>query len=97
MAGQIASTILAQLGNRTLFMIGAKNFIENGNKRGVTMKIASPQYNYLKIELDAMDTYTMSFTKIHGGKKVRGVIKQGIYNDRLHSTIREVTKLATNL
>ena len=97
MANLTAETILKQLGNKCLFMIGAKNFIKTKNENGVLMKIASRKFNFLKIELNSMDTYTMSFTKMHGGREVRGIIKQNIYNDQLRSVIREVTGLATNL
>ena len=93
---EIAKTILSQLGgNKFIAMTGAKNFGILSGKNGIGFSI--PRHNkvkYLRIKLNAMDTYDMEFlnTKVE-------VIKtyNGIYNDQLQELFSRETGLYTSL
>ncbi len=94
---QIAKEILSQLGgNKFIAMTGSKNFaaIENG----LTMKLAKNHSggNYLRIKLDAMDTYTMEFIKVV--KSSLNVVKEyeGVYCDMLATIFEKETGLYTH-
>lgn len=95
---EIAQTIAQQIGNKALFMIGAKNLTAIDN--GLLMKIASRIYNYIEIKLTSMDTYTMHFKKIiitKKGKHEKGEIVENVYFDDLKRIITEKTGLYTSL
>ena len=99
----IARTLLSQLGNRALFMLGAKNIL--ATDRGVQFKIGrnSKSVNHVQIKLEADDTYTLTFGRL---AKKRGEfvpsfkVKSeavGVYADALHATIEAHTGLYTSL
>ena len=96
MEKQTAQTIMNQIGNKALVMIGAKNF--NFGQAGLSMKIASKKANYLTINYDrGEDLYSMHFQKLRGPEFKTVGQYTGIYCDQLCKIIREVTGLATNL
>ena len=89
----IAVEILRQLGNHTfLAMTGAKNLIshENGLSFRLSGSMTKDRINYVKITLNAMDTYDIEF-----GKVISRI--EGIYNDMLKKTIENNTGLYLNL
>lgn len=94
----IANQILAQLGgNRFITMVGAKELVDTGN--GMLFKFGrnSSKFNYLKIELDHRDLYTMTFYQIRKAEIVKELIFEGIYNDGLIPIFEDVTHMATSL
>ena len=92
----VANEIRDQLGNKALFMLGAKNLM--GGENFLSFRIrGSKKVNYVKIALNAMDTYDMEFGKIWGGKYKVVTKKEGVYNDMLHVMISENTGLYTSL
>lgn len=106
-----ADEILSQLGgrNRLVAAIGAKDFFSDNNGSALVFKIGKGAKNsigHIKIQLNAMDTYDLTFTKFTRKKhpdfnifvpdhKVVSEHK-GIYLDDLHSTIEEETGFYLN-
>lgn len=96
-------TILDQLGNGTLCMLGAKNIVLLAN--GVKFKIGrnSKKVNLVTITLDPSDTYNIEFGSLRKkrGEFVPSYTKksaaEGVYVDSLHTTIEEHTGLYTRL
>jgi len=99
MTGKEKSTeILRQLGgNRFLAMTGSYNFIYDDNSLIMKLRRNKAKAQYLKITLNALDTYDLSFSKIC--KNELNIVKEikGIYNDMLQKIFTEVTGLYINL
>lgn len=105
---EIANTILAQLGSRTLSMLGVKGTraIENGVRFGIK---GCKAINVIEIALRPDDTYEMRFIKRTGGRwsskkcetspiKLKDVsTHDGVYVDSIHDVIYNATGLATSL
>lgn len=99
----IGRTILAQLGNGTLYMLGAKNIVLI--EGGVKFKIGrnSKSVNLVTITLDPSDTYNVEFGRLakKRGEFVPSYTKKsealGVYVDSLHATIEEHTGLYTKI
>ena len=69
----IANTIIQQLGNVTLSMLGAHTLIDLGD--GLQFQIrGSKTINQIQIILDPCDTYTVKFCKLSTEKKHLGSI-----------------------
>lgn len=93
---QVAETIRQQLGNRCLYMLGAKHLL--GDETSLQFSIQGcKEINKIQIILDPSDTYTMKFWKIRGAdfKLVKEVNE--VYCDQLHDMIESITGLATSL
>ena len=95
-----ANQILSQLGgNKFLAMTGAHTLINTGS--GLTMKLRSnkSKANYLKITLNAMDTYTVEFQKVNYSKfTVSDVANfENVYCDQLQKIFTSVTGMYTKL
>jgi hypothetical protein len=97
----VALTILAQLGNRCMQMIGAKNILTSEN--ALTFKIGrnAKSVSHIRISLDADDTYTIEALRV---RKQNGVpkcttveISSCVYVDRMHKTIERFTGMYTSL
>ena len=97
MSNQVATTILNQLGGRKfLAFTGSKNLIAGENF--LTMKLArnSSGANYLKISLNAMDTYEVEFISIRSDATMKTKHEfNGIYNDQLVNIFETTTGLYT--
>ena len=106
----IANTILDQLGgNKFITMTGSKNFI--AEEYALSMKLAKNKSsaNYLKIYLNGLDLYEMTFSKItmpsfnlKTGEMRNGGYKEvasfnGVMFDQLQSIFTSVTGLDTHL
>ena len=80
--------------------IGAKNFMHSNEDSFVSFKFmrgAKNKANYLKITLNAMDTYDLEFGKIHGlNYSVKKSI-QGVYDDMLKNIFETETGLYLSL
>jgi len=100
MTTAIAMTILAQLGgNRFTAMTGAKQFGDTGN--GLSFRLpsnfATKGINHVKIELNDLDLYDITFTKIRGMKVTVIAEASGIYCDMLRDVFTKATGLDTSL
>jgi len=95
---EIAQNILRQLGgNQFLAMTGAYNLLDIGS--GLSFKLKQRSVNYVKITLNAMDTYDVLFAKINTKSwEVKEVAQfEGLYADQLRPTFTQVTGLYTKL
>lgn len=104
---EIATEIRTQLGNGTLFMLGAKNLKATTNPEkkedpALSFRIrGSRTVNYILISLNAMDTYDMTFGVIRANRKAEmgftyKIVAQhdGMYADQLHEMIEKETGLS---
>lgn len=94
----IAQEILNQLPKTIAVMIGVKQFIGGNNFLSFRWNARSKNgANHVKIELMPSDTYTVTFSRIHG-KKVSEVSKhEDIYNDSLRELFEHETGLYLSL
>jgi len=100
----IPQTILEQLGNGTLFMLGTLShkvggiMYSNEDPTWLSIRIkGSPlSVNYLKISL-VNDEYTMEFGRIHGMKYTVKKLVEGVFFDQLHEIIEQYTALRTQV
>lgn len=82
--------------SRLVTMIGAKNFIQSQEENFISfrfMKGAANKANYIKITLDASDTYTVEFGYIRGMNYKIINVSAGLYDDMLYSHFIEETGL----
>ena len=90
--------VIAQLGGgRFIAMTGAKDFFIG--PKGVVFKIGrnSKNVNYVRINLNSMDTYDIEFLQVRKFKeKVKSEAK-GVYADTLRGTFEQHTGLRTSL
>ena len=98
MTNQVAETILEQLGGagKLKAMINAKNF--SGSDNSLTFRFSmNTKMNCVKIVLNAMDTYDLTFYKIK--KFDFPVIEEltDVYADNLISAIEDTTGLCLSL
>lgn len=93
----IAQTIAQQLGHKALFMIGAKNLIAGKNYLQMKLGRNSGSWNALKIALNGLDLYDMTFYKIRKLTVTKEKTVDNIYCDQLHSIIESETGLRTTL
>lgn len=92
----IARTIRDQIGNKALYMLGAKNLV--GGENFLQFKIRGSQtVNMIKITLDPSDTYTMEFFKVRVPNCKLVKVIHGAYWDDLNRNIEQVTGLYTKL
>lgn len=105
----ICNTIIQQLGNLALSMLGAYMLVDLGD--GLQFRIkGSEKVNLIQVILDPCDTYTLKFWKVSIEKKKltedeffrlmrwEPVSSQsGIYFDMLHDVIEEATGLYVSL
>ena len=93
----VANEIRNQIGNRALFMIGAKNLAGTSNSLSFKIGRNSKSVTHIKIELTAMDDYTVSFFRIRGTSFNTISVHKGIYVDMLHGLIESETGMYTSL
>lgn len=96
-----AKIIAQQLGNKCLYMIGAKNLAGDDNSLQFKIGRNSIGITHIKIELTGMDLYNMKFYKFRKPmteKSLEPVAEAlGIYDDMLHAMIEKHTGLRTKL
>ena len=96
---KVAETILEQLGgNKFRMMTGAKNLA--GDETSLSMRIGrnSSNSNYLKITLNSMDTYDMTFAKLTKMGELKSVSEyKNVYNDLMRGTFTAHTGMYTSL
>lgn len=95
--GEIASTILQQLGgaNRLHAMTGAYNFVNIGN--GLSFKIKNQRANYIKITLTSMDLYDVEVGRIRGNTYKVVSEGKGMYAEELKPFIEKSTGMYLSL
>ena len=107
----VTATILRQLGgiNRLGAMIGAANFISYGpvgadkygeGQGGVSFRFSNPgagKPNYVKIVLDADDTYTVTFGRVRGRDYKAMAPVHGIYTSNLKALFERTTGVYLSL
>lgn len=98
----IAQTILQQLGGRRFVtMTGAKDLLGNENSLLFRLpeRFALNGINKVRVTLDCMDTYTITFLKCNFRKHEFQIVAEhtGIYFDQLQTLFTEVTGLDTSL
>jgi len=96
-----ADTARDQIGNKALYMIGAKDFVfgTSGGKKSLVFKIMrnSKGVSHIRMRLSSMDLYDMEFLAIRAGKiKVKSKEK-GVYGDQLGVMIKKNTGLNIRL
>ncbi len=94
----IATTILSQIGNKAIAMMGAKDFGDTGS--GLRFKVrGSRKVNLVIVTLDPNDTYTVEFKKYSPRTfKCKDVSDfSGVYADNLHAILEAGTGLYTSL
>jgi hypothetical protein len=92
----IAKTIQEQIGHKAFYMMGAKNLLDHGDALSFRIR-GSKAVNYIKITLNAMDTYDLEFGKVWGmNYKVKSTF-EGAYVDMLHDLIESKTGLYLKL
>ena len=93
----IAQTIAQQLGSKALFMIGAKNLMAGKDYLQMRLGRNSGGWNALKIALNGLDLYNMTFYKIRKLTVTKEKTVDNIYCDQLHDIIESETGLRTSL
>ena len=95
----VAKTILEHLGgNKFRVMTGAKNFV--GYEDGLSMKIGrnSSNSNYMKVTLNSMDLYDVTFAKLTRMGEMKSVKEYSdVYNDMLTDVFTSHTGMYTKL
>lgn len=93
----VAQEILKQLGGagRLKMFTGANQFVAYPS--GVSFRIKNRSINYVKITLNAMDTYDVYFAKVSGAKMINEKEFNNIYNDQLVSLFEENTGMYLSL
>mgnify|MGYP003636314740 FL=1 len=88
---ELANEIIRQLGGagKLKMFTGAKGFIALNN--GVSFRIGNRKTNYVKIVLNSMDTYDVTFALLRSGKMVNLREFNGIYNDGLKELFERET------
>ena len=95
---QKAKDILQQLGgNKFLVMTGAKNLLatDNGLRMNLVRNISGA--SVMLIEVNSMDTYTMTFLKVKNYLPIEVVKEEGVYCDMLQDRFTKITGLNTRL
>lgn len=92
-----ATTIRNQIGNKALFMIGAKNLA--GDEKSFHFKVGrnSMGVTHVVVTLNSLDTYDMEFLACRAGNRKVKAEANGVYADMLNSMIETHTGLYTNL
>jgi hypothetical protein len=94
---KVGTIIAQQLGNKALFMIGAKNIVAGPDYLQFRLGRNANSWNVLKIRLNGLDLYDMTFYRIRKLKITSQKTIDNIYVDQLHDIIESETGLRTSL
>jgi len=84
--------------NRLVAMTGANRFLRDDKNKSISFKFkGSRKWNYVRITLNAMDTYDVLFMKIWGSKEPKELLTEGLYSDMLQKHFENETKLYLTL
>jgi len=87
-------------GQRLVVMVGAKNIVKSDADSFVSfkfMKGAKNKANYMKITLNAMDTYDVEFGYIRGMNYTVRSEHEGVYDDMLKDLFENETGLRLSM
>lgn len=93
---EVVNGIRDQIGNKAFYMMGAYNLVGDENWLSFRIK-GSQKYNYIKVALNGMDTYDVTFMKLGKNGIINQETVEGVYNDMLHKTIEQHTGLYLKL
>ena len=99
----VADTIRDQIGNKALYMIGAKNLTKGKDRKGqsyIQFKIGrnSKSINTIRVTYNrGLDLYDISFGAIRKGEFKSKANHEGVYADMLKDLIEKETGLYTSL
>ena len=94
----IANEILKQLGgNKFIAMTGAKNLGAGENYLVFKIGKNAGNINYIKITLNSLDTYDVTYSKVWGMKITTKAESKGLYNDMLQADFTAKTGMYTSL
>ena len=93
----VAKEISNTLGNKCLFMIGAKNLA--GDEKSLHFKVGrnSKGVTHVVITLNSLDLYDMEFLSCRGTSRKVKAEANGVYGDMLNPMIEEHTGMYTSL
>lgn len=95
---EIANTIATQIGNKALFMIGAKQLAAGSNYLQFKIGRNAKNINMIRVTLDhGTDTYTLDFMKVRKFEHKIMSTYDGVYSDSLCKFIESETGLYTSL
>ena len=90
-----AEEVIRQLGgNKFRVMTGARNFVKGKNYIRFKVPNAKKGIKYIKITLNEMDTYNVTFQS-RSGKVIKEI--NDVYNDQLQNVFTSETGLNTHL
>jgi hypothetical protein len=90
----VAKTIVSQIGNKALYMMGACNI--SGDENGVNFKIKGSKFSHIRITLNGLDLYDISFIKVHG-YSIKKENVENVYAEDMHRIIESKTGLCLSL
>ena len=96
----VAKTISEQLGQKCLFMLGAKNLVGGNDFLQFTIQKNAKAVNLIKITLGPTDTYKIEFFGRMSSKTYQRKLKSsvsGVFFDMLRQAIEQNTHLHTSL
>jgi hypothetical protein len=101
MTPHVPQEILRQLGgSKFIAMTGSKNFVyDSKTPYYLSMHLSrnKARAQYLKIELNGLDLYNVTFSKLVNNEIVTVKSFENVYDDMLQSIFTEVTGLNTHL
>lgn len=95
---QVANTIRAQIGERALFMVGAKNLC--GSADALTFKVGrnAKKVTHIRVTLTPADVYRVEFLKCRGFDPVVTIAdRDNVYAESLNAVIETETGFRTSL
>ena len=94
----VANTILDQLGGRHfIVMTGSKNFVGSDNSLSFHVGRNAKSITHVKIMLNGLDLYDVSFMRIRKGSVAYSHDIQDVYFDDLQTLFTKETGLDTHL
>lgn len=93
----VAETIRQQIGNKALFMMGAKDL--RGDDNSLTFNIGRNSFgvNVIQIKLNSMDLYDVTFYRLRKLELTEKSKAEGVYFDMLHAIIEKNTGMYLSL
>lgn len=92
-----AKTIASQIGNKALFMIGAKNLAGSENSLHFKVGRNSMGVTHVVITLNSLDLYDMEFLSCRGTSRKVKAEANGVYADMLNEMIEVHTGFYTSM
>lgn len=97
-SANVAQVIASQIGNRALFMIGAKNLC--ASEKSLSFKVGrnDKRVTHVRVTLTPADVYEVQFLRCIGFKPTVTIAeRENVYADSLNAVIETETGLRTSL